>query len=92
MLICDLQGYVHTIVVEIILRYLHMCWFVVTYISVGVMCRILLVSIGIERGNIVGILRASTFSKYSFMYKLSHIFVNHLNVGISVFKYVFGLV
>ena len=33
-----------------------MCWFVVTYISVCVMCRILLVSIGIERGNIVGIL------------------------------------
>ena len=27
-----------------------MCWFVVTCISVGVMCRILLVSIGIERG------------------------------------------
>ena len=35
-----------------------MCWFVVTYISVGVMCRILLhvVTIVIERGNIVGVL------------------------------------
>ena len=92
MLTCDLQGYVHTIVVEIILRCLHMCWFVVTYISVGVMCRILLVSIGIERRNIVGILRASSFCNYSYMYKLCHIFVNHLNAGSSVFKYVFGLV
>ena len=92
MLTCGLQGYVHTIAVEIILRCLHMCWFVVTYISVGVMCRILLVSIGIERRNIVGILRASSFCNYSYMYKLCHIFVNHLNAGSSVFKYVFGLV
>ena len=33
-----------------------MCWFVMTYMSVGVMCRILLVLIDIERGNNVGIL------------------------------------
>ena len=36
----------------------HLCWFVVTYVSIGVMCRILLhvVTIGIERGNFVGFL------------------------------------
>ena len=54
-------------------RCLHLCEFLVTCISVCVMCRGLLVWIDIERGDIVHVFTGD----YFYIYRVSHIFGNH---------------